>query len=434
MSSFAEVTLWGSTIGYVSMSERSSVADFEYDKDFIGSGIELSPLRMPLSSRVYQFPELAPASFCGLPGMLSDSLPDRFGHAIIDAWLATQGRAAGSLDPVERLCYLGTRGMGALEFEPALGGRAPTGSHVNIGKLVELASEILTHRTSLLTTLEGREKEKAVRDILRIGSSAGGARAKAVIAWNPHTSKVKSGQINAGEGFEYWMMKFDGVTNNRDKELADPKGYGAIEYAYSAMAKAAGIDMMPCHLFTEGTRRHFMTRRFDRTQGGDKVHMQTLAALAHYDFNLAGAYSYEQALQIIRKLGMGMDEVEEQFRRMAFNIVARNQDDHVKNISFLMDRSGQWALAPAYDVTWSYNPRGAWTSSHQMSLNGKRDRFSRNDFMACAESAGIQKGRAQTILDEVTRIVSQWTNYADENHVIPEQRDQIQESLRLQLP
>ena len=265
MSTRATIELWGTVIGYVSIGAEQAVADFEFDRDFQQSGIELAPLRMPLSNRVYRFPELAPASFHGLPGLLADSLPDKFGNAIIDTWLSTQGRTPASFNAVERLCYIGTRGMGALEFKPEVKKRSASTAKLSVSKLVDLASEILSHRESLTTTFAGRENEKAVRDILRVGASAGGARAKAVIAWNPKTNAVRSGQIAAGKGYAYWLMKFDGVSDNRDKELADPQGFGAIEYAYAQMAKAAGITMTECRLYEENGRRHFMTKRFDRT-------------------------------------------------------------------------------------------------------------------------------------------------------------------------
>lgn len=431
MTTRASVKLWGSTIGYLVLGDDEQVAAYEYDPAFTRGGIEVAPLRMPLSNRIYRFPELAFKSFHGLPGMLSDSLPDKFGNAIIDSWLATQGRKAESFNAVERLCYIGSRGMGALVFEPAIGKRPNTTTRLNIAKLVDLASEILTHRSSLSVTLAGREKEKAVRDILRVGSSAGGARAKAIIAWNPETHEVKSGQLDAGEGFEYWLLKFDGVKNNRDKELSDPSGFGAIEYAYSKMATAAGISMMPCRLFEENGRRHFMTKRFDRTDRGDRLHMQSLAALAHFDFNMAGAYGYEQAIQVVRDLNLGADAVEEQFRRMVFNIVARNQDDHVKNIAFLMDRRGRWSLSPAFDVTFSYNVSGKWTSSHQMTLNGKRDGFVQADFDACAKVAMLKRGAAKRIVRDVQDVVSRWGDFADDAGVSARHRDAIQETLRL---
>lgn len=432
MSSLAEVRLWGRTIGAVSLEDGADVAAFEYAPDFVGSGIEVSPLVMPLARQVYSFPQLSRESFYGLPGLLADSLPDRFGNALIDAWLATQGRTPDSFDAVERLCYTGTRGMGALEFAPATGPRTRQATRVQIDHLVELASEVLTQRSEFAASFDEAEGRHALRDILRVGTSAGGARAKAVIAWNPETNEVRSGQVRAGEGFEYWVLKFDGVRGNRGKELEDPQGYGVIEYAYSQMARDAGIRMNPCRLLEEHGRRHFMTKRFDRLAGGEKLHMQSLAALAHYDFNLAGAYGYEQALLVIRRLGLPMGDVEQQFRRMVFNIVARNQDDHVKNIAFLMDKSGTWSLAPAFDVTYSYNPAGRWTSTHQMTLNGKRDGFTREDFKACARSVSMKRGRAEAIVKEVQEAVSNWRNYAEDAGLEPGTRDRIQVALRLQ--
>jgi serine/threonine-protein kinase HipA len=268
---------------------------------------------------------------------------------------------------------------------------------------------------------------------LRVGTSAGGARAKAVIAWNRETNEVRSGQVAAGPGFDYWLLKFDGVSGNKDKELEDPKGYGAIEYAYCLMARAAGITMTECRLLEEGGRRHFMTRRFDRLAGGEKLHMQSLCALAHFDFNVAGGYSYEQAFLTIRQLNLPMAVIEEQFRRMAFNIIARNQDDHVKNIAFLMDKAGQWSLAPAFDVTYSYNPDGNWTATHQMSMNGKRGEFTMADFRTCAKTAQMKRGRAETIVEEVTAAVAKWPEYADEARVASAWRKQIQQNLRLKL-
>ncbi len=427
----ATVRLWGTDIAYVILAEDQQIAEIEYDRDFLRSGIEVSPLQMPLSSRIYRFPELPWKSFHGLPGLLADSLPDKFGNAIIDTWLATTGRRPESFNTVERLCYIGTRGMGALEFKPAIGRGRSSSTPIHVAQLVELASEILTHRSSLSTVFADRKGEQAVREILRVGTSAGGARAKALVAWNPETNEVRSGQLTAAPGFEYWLMKFDGVSNNRDKELADPEGFGAIEYAYSKMAEDAGISMMPCRLFEEGDRRHFMTKRFDRTDEGDKRHMQSLAAMTHSDFNMAGAYGYEQAITVMQDLGLDRDVAAQQFRRMVFNIVARNQDDHVKNIAFLMDRRGEWSLSPAFDVTYSYNPAGDWTSMHQMTLNGKRDGFTMDDFESCGRLARLKQGEAKAIVGEVQAIVSRWRDYADEVGVHPDQRDKIYETLRL---
>lgn len=431
MSTVAEVRLWGRTIGAVSLEEGDEVAAFEYDPAFAGSGIEISPLTMPLSNRVYTFSELSRKTFYGLPGLLADSLPDKFGHVLIDAWLATQGRQPDSFNVVERLCYTGERGMGALEFAPATGPKARQAGRIQIAKLVELASEVLTHRNNHQVSFVDKRREQALTDILRVGTSAGGARAKAVIAWNPSTNEVRSGQIPAGAGFEYWLLKFDGVQGNRDKELEDPRGYGVIEYAFYKMARDCGIEISECRLFEENGRRHFMTRRFDRLAGGEKLHMLSLCALAHYDFNMAGAYAYEQALLVIRQMGLPMSAIEEQFRRMVFNIIARNQDDHVKNIAFLMDKSGKWSLSPAFDVTYSFNPSGMWTASHQMTLNGKRDDFTTDDFKACAKAASMKRGRAGTIINEVRETVSRWKDYAEESGVPVAVRDQIQRTLRL---
>ncbi len=430
----AEVVLWGRTIGAVTMEAGDRVAAFQYDPAFARSGIEISPLTMPLSERVYTFPALPYITFHGLPGLLADSLPDRFGNALINAWLATQGRTPESFNAVERLCYTGARGMGALEFVPALGPKSRTAAKVEIDALVQLASEVLTHRHELKASFKGTARQKALNDILLVGTSAGGARAKATIAWNPQTNEVRAGQIATGDGFEYWLLKFDGVAGNKDKELEDPKGYGAIEYAYHLMARAAGISMSDCRLLEENGRRHFMTRRFDRLAGGAKLHMQSLCALAHFDFNQAGAYAYEQALLTIRQLKLPMAAVEEQFRRMVFNVVARNQDDHVKNIAFLMDKQGEWQLAPAFDVTYSHNPAGAWTATHQMTLNGKRDGFALADFEACAKVAVMKRGRAGAIIEKVLAAVQCWPDFAARAGLTDDYRDRIQRTHRLLFP
>jgi serine/threonine-protein kinase HipA len=431
MSTLAEVRLWGKTIGAVSLLDGEDVASFEYAADFAQSGIQLAPIVMPLSRRVYRFPELSRQTFLGLPGLLADSIPDRFGNALIDAWLVSQGREPASFNAVERLCYTGERGMGALEFAPVIGPAARQTTQIEVGKLVELASEVLTHRHNLQASFAAAGREEALRDILRVGTSAGGARAKAVIAWNPTTNEVRSGQLKADMGFEYWLLKFDGVSGNKDKELEDPKGYGMIEYAYYLMARQCGIDISECQLFKENGRTHFMTRRFDRLASGEKLHMQSLCALAHYDFNMAGAYSYEQALQVMRKLQLPMQAIEQLFRRMAFNIVARNQDDHVKNIAFLMNKSGEWSLAPAFDMTYSFNPAGAWTANHQMTMNGKRDNFTMEDFNACARTASMKRGRAAKIVADVQQTVSKWRSFAEEAGVPDPVREKIQHALNL---
>ena len=430
----ARVQLWGRTIGAVSWDEGRGVAAFQYDPEFAGSGIELSPLVMPLDDQVHEFPALARETFHGLPGLLADSLPDRFGNALIDAWLATQGRTPGSFNSVERLCYTGTRGMGALEYAPVLGPRPRKASKIDVDALVRLAGDVLTRRGGLRGRLDGTDDSTTLRDILVVGTSAGGARAKAVIAWNRETNEVRSGQVAAGEGFEHWLLKFDGVAGNQDKELEDPKGFGVVEYAYHRMARAAGVVMNECRLLEEHGRRHFMTRRFDRVAGGGKLHMQSLGALAHLNFNQAGAHGYEQALGMIRRLGLSMAEVEQQFRRMTFNIVARNQDDHVKNMAFLMNQRGEWSLAPAFDVTFSHNPRGAWTATHQMTMNGKRDGFTMADFEACARAALMKRGRAAAIVAEVVAAVARWPEFAAEARLADGWTRQIQQAHRLAFP
>lgn len=426
----AEVKLWGKTIGAVSWDERAGRGHFEYEPAFIGSGIEVAPLTMPLSEKIYTFPALPPESFHGLPGLLADSLPDDFGNALINVWLAREGRSSDSFNPVERLCYTGSRGMGALEYAPTIGPSSKKSKHVDVEALVALASEILTKHDQLHGSFTAPDRENALNEILQVGTSAGGARAKAIIAWNQKTDEVRSGRVRAGTGFTYWLLKFDGVSGNRDKELEDPAGYGLIEYAYYEMAKEAGVNMMECRLLKENGRSHFMTKRFDRSDTGQKYHMQSFGAIEHYDFKKAGAYSYEQAFQTIRRLGLSMDEIEEQFRRMAFNIIARNQDDHVKNIAFLMNRSGTWSLSPAFDMTYSYNPGGAWTSTHQMSMNGKRNQFDLEDFRACAKLASMKRGRADEILEGVQTAVRKWLLFADQAGVNADFKDKIANAQR----
>lgn len=434
MSEEAEVRLWGRWIGSALLEPGERAAVFAYTPEFAASGIEVAPLTMPLREEPYAFPELPSKSFKGLPGLLADSLPDKFGNALVDAWLARRGRTPQSVSAIERLCYMGRRGTGALEFAPVEGPELDGDEQIQIGELVELASRVLSQRDGFATTLAPGEEERGLLEILSVGMSAGGARAKAVIAWSPETNEVRSGQIDAPAGFEHWLLKFDGVRGNRDREsFDDPEGYGAIEYAYARMANAAGIEMSRCRLFEENGRRHFMTRRFDRPAGNAKLHMQSLAALRHFDFNDPRAYSYEQALQTIRLLGLSMAAIEEQFRRMTFNLIARNQDDHVKNIAFLMDRAGKWSLSPAFDMTFSYNPGGDWTARHQMSVNGKREGFEVADLLRCAESVSMQRSRAETILAEVAEAVAGWPGFAAEAEVPAERAAAIGTTHRLEL-
>ena len=423
--SIAEVKLWGRTIGAVSWSEERRLANFEYEPAFRTSGIELAPMMMPLSDKIYSFNSLARDTFHGLPGMLADSLPDDFGNAVIDSWLASQGRDPKDFNPVERLCYVGTRGMGALEFAPSTNLKSTKATAVDINDLVGIASEILKQRSNLKGSFNTPQRESSLNDILQVGTSAGGARAKAIVAWNPDTGEVRSGKIAAGQGFSYWLLKFDGVSGNKDKELDDPEGYGLIEYAYYKMAIAAGINMAQCRLLKENQRSHFMTKRFDRKPSGEKVHMQSLGAMRHFDYRQPGAHSYEEALLTVRDLNMPMDSIEELYRRMVFNVMARNQDDHVKNISFLMDKAGKWTLSPAYDMTYSYNPAGLWTGTHQMSLNRKREGFTLDDFKQCAATAAMKKSRVSEILEQVKAAVVQWEEFASEVGVAGDAIDKI---------
>lgn len=426
----ATVTLWGSNIGAISWDEDRGYSSFQYHPNFAKSGIQLAPLMMPLSNSIYSFPTLSKNTFQGLPGMLADSLPDKFGNAVINAWLAQNSRRADSMDPVEKLCFIGARGMGALEFAPAKGPRQKKASNVSIDELVQLASEILIKRENFKVSLTDTHKEATMRDILRIGTSAGGARPKAIIAWNRDTNEVRSGQILAGSGFSYWLVKFDGVSGNQDKGFALPLGYGLVEYAYYKMAIAAGIEMHECQILEENGRHHFMAKRFDRTDMGEKIHMQSLGALAHFDYNLPAAYSYEQAFQVLKQMGLPMSDTVELFRRMAFNILARNQDDHVKNIAFLMDKKGHWSLSPAFDMTYAYDPVNKWLSKNQMSLNGKRDGFTFEDFEDCAKNISLKRGSAKLILNEVGAAISNWNKIAKEAGVPRERRSQILDTLR----
>jgi serine/threonine-protein kinase HipA len=404
----ATIRLWEHDVGALAWNDARGVSEFEYEPSFLRLNLDIAPLTMQLRAGVFSFPMLNRDTFHGLPGLLADALPDRFGNRIIEAWLARQGRTANDFTPVERLCYMGIRGMGALEFKPATGPQAKEAISIEIAELTRFVADILRHRTNWVVDLKGNRAE-ALNTIIRVGTSAGGNRAKAVIAWNPKTHEVRSGQVSAPPDFEPWILKFDGVA---DKSTGDPTGFGRVEYAYHKMALAAGITMSPCYLMEEDGRAHFMTRRFDRDDNGDKIHMQSLCAIAHYDFNAAGEYGYEQALTIIQRLNLGYPALLEMFRRMLFNVVARNQDDHTRNIAFLMDRQGRWSLAPAFDVVWSYNSQGRWTNRHQMTVNGKRDGFVRADLLAVGKQFGI-KG-VSGVLQEVADAVARWPTLARE--------------------
>lgn len=412
MHNTANVYLWGTHIGTVLLNDGNPIAKFQYTDAFREMGIEVSPINMPLKPMVFEFPELSIKSFRGLPGLLSDSLPDKFGNKVIAAWLREQGLEPKDLNTIDRLCYAGQRGMGALEYKPALFDKDDTCELLTVDALSDLANKVLKMREDAKAALVPGMNEYS--SILKVGSSAGGARAKALIGWNEETGEVRSGQVKLPEGFGYWLIKFDGLTGNGDKEGDDKWGYGRVEYAYHLMAKTAGIEMSECRLWN---KRHFMTRRFDRLENGDKLHMQTLGALAHFDFNDPTAYSYEQAFRVTRQVVNHAKANEQLFRRMAFNILAWNCDDHVKNIAFLMDRGGRWSLAPAYDECYAHNPDGDWTSQHQMSVNGKRTGITEEDILACAHFANMRERKAKIVLDEVKDAVREWPRFAAEAEV-----------------
>lgn len=406
----ARVNIWNTFVGAVFWNAEKGYASFEYDPEFLKSNLNLSPLQMPLQQarehkKIFSFPSLNPETFKGLPGLLADSLPDRFGNKLIDAWLSRQGRNPNSVNPVERLCYMGARGMGALEFEPALRELDTSHSDLEIKELVRLAREILAQKKNLRTNIR-KKTDKALEDIISVGTSAGGARAKAIIAYNEITGEVRSGHLDDLSGFEYWIIKFDGVTNDL---LGDPKGYGKIEFAYYKMATACGINMMESQLLHENNRSHFMTKRFDRI-GNEKLHMQTLCALAHFDYNDAYSYSYEQAFQVMRELKLSYKDQEQFYLRMVFNVIARNQDDHTKNIAFLMNQKGEWKLSPAYDVTFAFDPANKWMKAHQLSINGKNDSIELKDLVTVAKEMNIKKPVA--IIESVTKAVKNWKRYA----------------------
>lgn len=405
MVDVAQVNLFGRPLGAFRWDERYQVAEFEYDRSFIGKGVEPSPLMMPVrEGRIYSFAGLNRDTFRGLPGMLADSLPDTYGRALFDRWLALMGRTSGN--PIESLCFLGKRCMGALEFEPAINIDNDSIQQFEIDSLVDVARDALKQKASFVTNLE-EDKKAAIAAILRLGTSAGGQRAKAIIAYNKVTKEVRSGQVEAPEGFDYYLIKLDGVSAERG--FRETENYGRLEYSFYKLARACGIEMTECSLLEENGRAHFLTKRFDR-ENGRKVHMQTLCAIAHYDFQLKRGYSYEQAFNVMRALRLPYSAAREMFLRIVFNVAVRNQDDHTKNISFLMGEDGKWRLSPAYDVGYAYNPDGGWTATHQMSVNGKFDGIDRDDLLAFARAEGI-KDAAETI-DKVADSVSLWPRIA----------------------
>ena len=406
----ARVTLYDKLVGAILWDADRNVGVFEFDAAFAIHGLNVAPLKMPIEeirrgNRIYSFPTMNYETFKGLPGMIADSLPDKFGNKLLDAWLATQGKNINDTNPVERLCYVGTRGMGALVYEPVMHAVENPSEPLEIKALVDLARDVLDEKKKLNTNVLAHTNE-ALRDIISVGTSAGGARAKAVIAYNEQTGDVRSGQVDDLPGYDYWIIKFDGVTN---ASLGDPRGYGRIEYAYYLMATDAGIEMMHSILLEENERAHFMTKRFDRVKG-KKLHMQTLCALNHYDYNDPLAYSYEQGFQTMRELRLPYPDAEELFRRMVFNVVSRNQDDHTKNISFLMDDKGEWKLSPGYDIAYAYDPHNKWLKAHQLSLNGKRENITRADLLSVAKAMNIKK--PADIINRVVDSIKKWKRFA----------------------
>jgi serine/threonine-protein kinase HipA len=405
----ARVNIWNQLVGAVLWDETTEIASFEFDNSFIKTGLDLSPLKMPLSglqrgSKIYSFPGLSKRTYHGLPGLLADSLPDRFGNELINAWLSRQGRTPESMNSVERLCYIGKRGMGALEYEPATVHLGNASSAIEINELVKLAKEAIHAKEGLNAAMDDKD---GLRNIIKVGTSAGGARAKAVIAFNEKTNEVRSGQLEVPPGFTHWLIKLDGVTND---ELGDPAGYGRIEYAYYEMATACGIEMSESKLMEEHGRAHFMTRRFDRLPENEKLHMQTLCGLSHYDYNEPAIYSYEQAFQTMRDLRLEHNDAEQLYKRMVFNVLARNQDDHTKNISFLMDKAGHWKLSPAYDVTYAFNPASIWLTQQQLSINGKRKEIKGEDLLKIAKEISLKRGKA--IIEEIAEAIGRWPAFA----------------------
>lgn len=426
MVDIARVNLYGQPVGTFRWDNNRQLAHFEYAESFIGKGLEPSPLLMPVRhGRIYSFSDIGRETFKGLPGMLADSLPDTYGRALFDCWLALTGRSSGNA--VETLCFLGKRCMGALEFEPAMD--APYGPDVRIelDSLVEVASEALSEKEEFGANLE-EDKKAAIAEIVRLGTSAGGQRAKAIIAYNPSTGEVRSGQIEAPEGFDYYLIKLDGVT--AEAGFRETQNFGRLEYSFYRLVKECGIEISDCSLIEENGRAHFLTKRFDR-QNGEKIHMQTLCGIAHYDYRNPRSYSYEQAFNVMRALRLPYSQAQEMYRRMVFNVVIRNQDDHTKNISFLMDRQGKWTLSPAYDMGFAYNPKGGWTAQHQMSINGKFDNITRQDLLEFAKRNNIKE--ATEIIDRIAEVSSRWPLLARECEVPQPMIDAIMPNLKLSI-
>jgi serine/threonine-protein kinase HipA len=429
MNSIAQIKIFNKKAGAVVYDSTKGTALFEFEDSFLKAGLDLSPIKIPIKNakgKIFSFTELSRSNtFKGMPGLLADVLPDKYGNALINNWLTKNGRSTGSLDPVETLCFIGKRGMGALEFNPVNPPTANNSTKVEIGSMVQIAQDILSERKTFATNLSA-EEEKAMADILKIGTSAGGARAKAIIAYNPLTKEVKSGQTDAPTGFNHWLIKFDGVD---DEQFGASNGYGRVEMAYHKMAIDCGIEMMECKLFEENNRAHFMTRRFDRPTENTKLHVQTFCAMQHYDFNDVGLYSYEQLFETMRTLNLPYPQHEQLYRRMLLNVMGRNCDDHTKNFAFVMNEEGSWKLSPAYDVCHAYRPASPWVSKQSLSVNGKRENISKDDLLAVAKLLSIKK--AAKIITQVSEVVNKWEDYADEQKVPAKLRDGIKGTLIL---
>jgi serine/threonine-protein kinase HipA len=418
----AYVNIWNQRVGAVAWDEGNGTASFEYEPEFVKTGLELSPIMMPAeASRNYRFVDHRNTStFKGLPGLLADVLPDKYGNTLINQWLVKNNRPANSINPVETLCFIGQRAMGALEFEPAMPKVKGQSIRLEMNELIDITSKILSGRQEFLTNLQP-EQEKALQAILKIGTSAGGARAKALIAFNKDTQEIRSGQANVPRGFEHYLVKFDGI---EDDQFGTSKGYGRVEMAYYKMALDAGIEMMESELLEENGRAHFMTKRFDRLNGAKKVHVQSFCALRHYDFNDISLYSYEDLFETMRLLVLPYSQAEQLYRRMVFNVIAKNCDDHTKNFAFTMDQSGEWSLSPAYDVCYAYRPSSSWVSQHCLSVNGKRKNIEKADLREVARKMNIK--RANEIIDQIDQSIGRWEAYANDQKVDPELRDAIQ--------
>lgn len=418
----AYVNIWNQRVGAVAWDEQNETASFEYEPEFVQTGLELSPIMMPTeASRIYRFVDHRNTStFKGLPGLLADVLPDKYGNTLINQWLVKNNRPANSINPVETLCFIGQRAMGALEFEPAMPKEKGQSIRLEMNELIDITSKILSGRQEFLTNLQP-EQEKSLQAILKIGTSAGGARAKALIAFNKETQEIRSGQANVPRGFEHYLIKFDGI---EDEQYGTSKGYGRVEMAYYKMAVDAGIEMMESELLEENGRAHFMTKRFDRLNGASKVHVQSFCALRHYDFNDISLYAYEDLFETMRLLVLPYPQAEQLYRRMVFNVVAKNCDDHTKNFAFTMDQSGEWSLSPAFDVCYAYRPSSSWVSQHCLSVNGKRKNIEKADLQEVARKMNIKS--ANEIIDQIDQVISRWKDYANDQKVDPELRDAIQ--------